>query len=143
MFPALWKTASDCFYPFWVHLHRGCVFADFDRDGRLDVAVTCLDGPIELWWNKSAPRQWLRLRLTGTRSNRSAIGAQVTLKMASRAQIRCVNSSVGYASSSDLTLHFGMGSEHRGRIEIRWPSATHQELGEVEANQRLEVKEPA
>lgn len=124
-------------------LHRGCVFADFDRDGRLDVAVTCLDGPVELWWNKSPARQWIQLRLTGTRSNRSAIGAHVTLKTATRTQIRCVNSSVGYASSSDLTVHFGLGSEHHASIEIHWPSGTIQKLGEVDANQRLEVKEPS
>jgi hypothetical protein len=85
----------------------------------------------------------LQLRLTGTRSNRSAIGAQVTLKTASRTQIRCVNNSVGYASSSDLTVHFGMGSELKGTIEVHWPSGTVQKLGAVDANQRLEVKEPA
>ncbi|MGA3082802.1 MAG: CRTAC1 family protein, partial [Terracidiphilus sp.] len=123
-------------------LHRGCVFADFDRDGRLDVAVTCLDGPIEMWWNQSPVQHWLQLRLTGTRSNRSAIGAQVTLKTANRTQIRCVNSSVGYASSSDLTLHFGLGSDRRGSIEIHWPSGAVQKLGDAEANQRLEVSEP-
>ncbi|MGA9063178.1 MAG: CRTAC1 family protein [Terracidiphilus sp.] len=126
-----------------VRLHRGCVFADFDRDGRLDVAVTCFDGPIEMWWNKSPKRHWLQVRLTGTRSNRSAIGTEVTLKTTNRTQIRCVNSSVGYASSSDLTLHFGMGNEGRGAIEVRWPSGALQRLGDVEANQRLEIKEPS
>ncbi|MGA3136690.1 MAG: CRTAC1 family protein [Terracidiphilus sp.] len=124
-------------------MHRGCVFADFDRDGRLDVAVTSMDAPIELWWNRSPMRHWLQLRLTGTRSNRSAIGAQVSLKTANRTQIRCVTNSVGYASSSDLTLHFGLGSELKGTIEIHWPSGTVQKLGDVAADQRLEVKEPA
>jgi len=122
--------------------HRGCVFADFDRDGRLDAAVTSIDGPIELWWNRSPVRHWLQLRLAGVRSNRSAIGAQVTCKTATHSQIRCVNSSVGYASSSDLTLHFGLGSESKVAIEIHWPSGTVQKLGEVAADQRLEVKEP-
>jgi len=124
-------------------MHRGCVFADFDRDGRIDVAVTSLDAPIEFWWNRSPMQNWLQLRLTGTRSNRSAIGAQVTLKSASRSQIRCVNSSVGYASSSDLTLHFGLGSERHAALEIRWPSGALQRLADVTANQRLEIKEPA
>ena len=54
-----------------------------------------------------------------------------------------MNSSVGYASSSDLTLHFGLGSDHRAAIEIHWPSGAVQKLGEVEANQRLEVEEPS
>jgi hypothetical protein len=122
--------------------HRGCVFADFDRDGRLDVAVSAIDGPIEMWWNRSPQQHWLQLRLTGTHSNRSAIGAQVICKTASHSQIRCVNSSVGYASSSDLTLHFGLGSERSGVIEIHWPSGKVQKLGEITCDQRLEVKEP-
>ncbi len=54
--------------------------------------------------------------------------------------MQCVK--VGYASSSDLTLHFGMGNEPRGAIEIQWPSGTLQKPGEVVANQRLEIKEP-
>ncbi len=123
-------------------LHRGCAFADFDRDGRMDAVVSSLDGPIELWWNRSPQRQWLQLKLRGTHNNRSAIGALVTLKTSGRTQVRCVNSSVGYASSSDLTLHFGMGAEKRGALEIQWPSGNAQKLGEVEAGQRLEIEEP-
>lgn len=122
-------------------LHRGAVFADFDRDGRLDAAVTALNGPTELWWNQSPVRHWLQLRLEGTRSNRSAIGAQVTCKTASRTQIRCVRSCVGYASSSDLTVHFGLGDDRKGAIEIRWPSGQVQKLGEIAADQRLKVRE--
>ena len=87
-------------------------------------------------------RHWLQLNLKGTQSNRSSIGAQVKLTTVAGAQVRCVNSSVGYASSSDLTLHFGMGIERRGAVEIRWPSGIVQKLGEVEADQRLEVVEP-
>jgi len=123
-------------------LHRGCVFADFDHDGRIDMAVTSMDGPIELWWNRSPQQHWLQLRLTGTRSNRSAIGAEVTCKTAVRTQMHCVTSSVGYASSSDLTVHFGLGSERKATVEIRWPSGAVQKLGEVTSDQKLEVTEP-
>jgi hypothetical protein len=127
-------------------LHRGVVFADFDRDGRIDAAVSALNAPIELWWNRSSRenpvRHWLQLRLMGKRSNRSAIGSQVHCEAGGRAQSRTVSSSVGYASSSDLTVHFGLGDAERAVIEIRWPSGTVQKLGEVKADQRLSIPEP-
>jgi hypothetical protein len=128
-------------------LHRGAVFADFDRDGRIDAAVTRLNAPIELWWNRSArespARHWLQLRLTGKRSNRSAIGAEVRCRAGGRGQVRTVSSSVGYASSSDLTVHFGLGDATRAVVEIRWPSGAMQTLGEVAADRRLNVTEPS
>ncbi len=128
-------------------LHRGAVFADFDRDGRIDVAVTALNAPIELWWNRTGPatppRHWLQLRLTGHASNRSAIGAELRCHAAGRTQLRTVTSSVGYASSSDLTVHFGLAEATRATIEIRWPSGKLQSLGEVAADQRITVTEPA
>jgi hypothetical protein len=128
-------------------LHRGAVFADFDRDGRIDVAVTALNAPIELWWNRSPQedpaRHWLQLRLSGRQSNRSAIGAEVRCKAGGRVQLRTVTSSVGYASSSDLAVHFGLGQATRASIEIRWPSGKVQSLGEVAGDQRLNVTEPA
>ena len=82
------------------------------------------------------------MRLKGKHSNRSAIGALVTCKSASGTQTRCVTNSVGYASSSDLTVHFGLGADRKANVEIRWPSGTMQKLGEVDADQRLEVEEP-
>jgi hypothetical protein len=128
-------------------LHRGAVFADFDRDGRIDIAVSAINAPIELWWNRSAQRHWLALRLTGKRSNRSAIGTVVRVKAGGpnqlHEQMRTVSSSVGYASSSDLTVHFGLGDESRATVEIQWPSGLVQKLGEVAADQRLSVVEAA
>lgn len=127
-------------------LHRGAVFADFDRDGRLDVAVTALNAPMELWWNRTPEtpaRHWLQMRLNGRKSNRSAIGAEVRLHAGGREQVRTVSSCVGYASSSDLTVHFGLGDATKATVEIRWPSARTQKLGEIAANQRMQVDEPA
>jgi hypothetical protein len=127
--------------------HRGVVFADFDRDGRMDAAVTALNSPIELWWNRS-PREnpathWLQLRLIGRQSNRSAVGAEVRCHAAGRMQMRTVSGSVGYASTSDLTVHFGLGEATRATVEIRWPSGLLQKLGDTAANQRITVTEPA
>lgn len=124
-------------------LHRGVVFADFDRDGRLDAAVTALNAPIELWWNRSPARHWLQLRLTGRRSNRSAVGADVRCTAGGRLQVQTVSGSMGYASTSDLTVHFGLGSATQATVEIRWPSGVVQSLGAVKADQRLQVSEPA
>lgn len=122
-------------------MHRGAVFADFDRDGRLDAAVTAIGERIELWWNRSPRKHWLQLRLKGRKSNRSAIGAQVTCRSARRTQSRCATNCVGYASSSDLTVHFGLGEDRKASVEIRWPSGLEQKLDEVAADQRLEVEE--
>jgi enediyne biosynthesis protein E4 len=124
-------------------LHRGVVFADFDRDGRIDLAVTALNKPLELWWNRTPPagRHWLQIHLAGRKSNASAIGAVVYCTAGSR-QSRTVRSSVGYASSSDLTVHFGLGSEQNPSVEIHWPSGIVQSLGHVQADQRLHISEP-
>ena len=125
-------------------LHRGAVFADFDRDGRLDVAVTALNAPMELWWNRSETlqRHWLQLRLAGGQSNRSAIGAEIRCRSGGREQVRTVSSSVGYASSSDLTVHFGLGEATRAAVEIRWPSGRIQKLVDVAGDERLNIVEP-
>lgn len=127
-------------------LHRGVVFADFDHDGRVDAAVTALNAPIELWWNRSPredpARHWLQLRLTGTKSNRSAIGAEVRCFAGGRMQVRTVSGSVGYASTSDLTVHFGLGAAARAKVEIRWPSGRVQTMVDVAADQKLMVTEP-
>lgn len=124
-------------------LHRGVVFADFDRDGRIDAAVSALNAPLELWWNRSPARHWLELRLTGRVSNRSAIGTEVRCTAGERLQVRTVSGSKGYASTSDLTVHFGLGDERRAEIEVRWPSGIVQRLGAVDGDQRLQITEPA
>ena len=126
-------------------LHRGVVFADFDRDGRLDAAVTALNAPIELWWNRTpevkGSHNWLQLHLVGRRSNRSAIGAEIRCHAGGRTQVRTVSVSVGYASTSDLTVHFGLGTAARANVEVFWPSGIVQAVGELDANQRLTITE--
>ncbi len=123
-------------------LHRGVAFADFDNDGRIDAAVTAINEPVELWMNRSPVQHWLQVKLAGTRSNRSAVGARVICRTSQRTQIRTVTSSVGYASSSDLRVHFGLGSDRSTSLEIHWPSGTVQKLAQVAADQRLDIEEP-
>jgi hypothetical protein len=123
-------------------LHRGCAFADFNNDGRLDVAVNALNGETELWRNLSPTKRWLQVKLTGTESNRSAIGARVECRTANRKQVAFVTSSVGYACSSDLRLHFGLGEAEAASLEIHWPSGNQQNLRDIRAGQCLYVTEP-
>jgi hypothetical protein len=124
-------------------LHRGCAFADFDNDGRLDVAVTALNGMAELWRNLSPMKRWLQLKLIGTRSNRSAIGARVECRSGKKSQVAYVSSSVGYSSSSDLRVHFGLEDQETVSIDILWPSGIRQKLKDIAAGQCLQVSELA
>jgi enediyne biosynthesis protein E4 len=125
--------------------HRGCAFGDFDEDGRTDVVVTALGKDAEIWMNQSEPaRHWLDIALEGTRSNRDGIGARIKVVTRSGAQYNHMTTSVGYASSSDGPVHFGLGDDaHADLVEIRWPSGVVQEIRNVAANQVKLVKEPA
>lgn len=124
-------------------LHRGAAFADFDGDGRVDVVVTRLNEPAVLYRNVSPDRNhWLRLRLTGTASNRDAIGATVRVVTATGSQWNHVTASVGYASSSELVVHFGLGRDAVAQtVEIQWPLGKKQTLTDVAANSYLTVTE--
>jgi enediyne biosynthesis protein E4 len=123
-------------------LHRGVAFADFDNDGRIDAAVTSLNQPIELWMNRSPMLHWLQLKLKGTQSNVSALGAKVICQTSRCTQVSFVANSVGYASASDLRVHFGLGEDSKASLEIHWPSGTVQELKDVPSDQRLHIEEP-
>jgi hypothetical protein len=120
--------------------HRGAAFADFNHDGKIDVVVTALGEPAELWENiTSTDNTWLILKLNGTKSNRDGMGAQIRIGD----QSNHMTSAVGYASSSHFGVHFGMGKlAEVPRIEIRWPSGTRQVLSRVPTNQVVVVTEP-
>jgi hypothetical protein len=124
--------------------HRGCAFGDLDNDGRVDVVVSVIGEPPEVLYNVTDSGHWLELRLKGTKSNRDGIGATVTLTGESGSvQYNHVTTAVGYASSSDKRVHFGLGTDRTARkIEIRWPSGTTQILTDVAADKTLEVTEP-
>lgn len=119
--------------------HRGCAFADLNRDGRIDVVTSSLGDRPEIWQNASpAGNTWLILKLRGTKSNRDGIGAVVHIGN----QTNSMTESVGYASSSYFGVHFGTGQRKElERIEIQWPSGIRQTLRNVKTNQVLEVRE--
>jgi len=125
-------------------VHRGAAFGDLDNDGRVDVVLTELDGPVRILRNVSpAPNHWLLIRTVGSKSNRDGIGTRIRLATDDGVQYNAVSTSVGYASSSDVRVHFGLGRRALVRgLELFWPSGTHQVLKNVKVDQVLTVREP-
>ena len=126
---------------------RGCAFGDFDNDGDLDVLIMNMNDPPQLLRNEHiAPNRtggnWLKLRLVGTHSNRSAVGARVRLWIGQRVLIQELSSQSGYYSHNDPRLHFGLGAVSLvDRVEIRWPKGNIQTLENVRSNQILTITE--
>jgi enediyne biosynthesis protein E4 len=130
------------FHQAWVA--RGMAIGDINNDGRTDAVVTTNDGPAHILRNETpTANHWLTLSLTGHRSNRDGIGAEIKLTTAHGSQFVTVTTSGGYLSASDKRAHFGLGSETvANAIDIRWPSGILQHLDNVKADQFLQVDEP-
>jgi hypothetical protein len=121
---------------------RGVAIFDYDQDGRPDVALRNYKQPAQLLHNVGTSGNWLELKLIGTRSNRDAIGAHVTVTSNGVRQLREVHAGSGYLSGSSLIQHFGLGPATTvDSIHIRWPSGAETDMSNIAANQLLSVRE--
>lgn len=124
---------------------RGAAYLDIENDGDLDLVLTTSNGPAKLLRNENGnANDMLRIKLVGTRSNRDAIGAKVTLKTGARRELQMVKSGSSYLSQSELPLTFGLGrppSTKTVSLDIVWPSGKKESLTEIQSNQFLTIEE--
>lgn len=124
---------------------RGMAIGDIDNDGRLDAIITTNDGLTHVLHNETpTDNHWLAVKLVGHKSNRDAIGAEVTIKTQHGSQFAMVTTASSYLSSSDKRLHFGLGADEViDSVEIRWPSGIVQKLQNVKGDRILQIDESA
>ena len=114
---------------------RGLALGDLDGDGRPEVVITNLDGPPSVLRNQGPRGHWLRITLEGTHSNRSAIGARVTVEAGDRVQLADLTSGNSYLSQHELALNFGLGAAKRvTRVTVRWPNGRIEHWRDVSAD---------
>ena len=124
------------------HSSRGCAFGDFDNDGDLDILIVNLNEPPSLLRNDvKGNHHWIKVKLIGVKSNRSAIGARVIVKYGGHVQAQEVLAQSSYLSVDDRRLHFGLGEIGVADLEIRWPSGQRQIFSKVAANQLVTINE--
>jgi hypothetical protein len=125
------------------HSSRGCAFGDFDNDGDIDIVIMNMNEPPSLLRNDlESTNRWLKLKLIGVKSNRSAIGASVIVTAGGRKRRQDVLSQSSFYSQNDLRLHFGLGqADQADTVEIRWPLGLREVYRNVKANQIVVLKE--
>lgn len=125
-----------------LHVSRGCAFGDFDNDGDLDILIMNQHEPPSLLRN-DAPKDnhWIKVRLEGTKSNRSAIGSRVLVRYGGKVQAQAVLSQASYMSVNDPRLHFGLGAETQAEIEVYWPSGAVEKYPAQPVNRLITIRE--
>ena len=122
---------------------RGLAFGDFDRDGDVDILLTTNNGPAYLFRNDvQSLNKSLRIYMTGTKSNRDAIGAVVRIFHAGVSQMRVLRSGSSYLSQSERALTFGVGkADQVDRITVEWPSGATQEFTKIATQSAYQITE--
>jgi hypothetical protein len=124
--------------------HRGSAVGDLNGDGRMDVVVSAIGAPGEIWINQSPNADhWLAFRLQGVKSNRNGIGARIKVVTKGGVQFNQMSTAAGYASSSLGPVHFGLGQEPSAEaVEIQWPSGATTSLRDVAGDRVVTLREP-
>jgi enediyne biosynthesis protein E4 len=124
------------------HGSRGCAFGDFDNDGDLDILIMNRNEPPSLLRNDApAGHHWLKIRLEGVQSNRSAIGSRVLVRYSGKVQAQCVVSQCSFLSANDPRLHFGLGAATVADVEVHWPTGKMESYPKLAANQLVTIRE--
>lgn len=123
--------------------HRGAAFGDLNNDGKIDAVVTVLNGPPEIWMNRTSNQNhWIILKLVGVKSNRDGLGTKIKLTSSLGTQYNHATTAGSYNSSNDKRVHFGLDTAPVvDTIELTWPSGIKQVLKNVKADQILTVTE--
>ncbi len=124
------------------HASRGAAFGDFDNDGDIDVLIVNMNEPPSLLRNDvTGTGHWLKVKLLGTKSNRTAIGGRVTVHYGGKLQAQEVLSQSSFYSANDLRLHFGLGAAASADIEVRWPTGQKELFKAVPADRLITIQE--
>jgi hypothetical protein len=125
-----------------LHSSRGCAFGDFDNDGDIDILIVNMNEPPSLLRNDlKGQDHWIKVKLIGTKSNRSAIGARVIVHYGEKRQAQSITSQSSYYSANDPRLHFGLGKVTTVDIDVFWPNGSSEHFKNVAANVLVTIVE--
>jgi len=124
------------------HCSRGCAFGDFDNDGDIDMLIVNQNENPSLLRNDLRGKQnWIKVKLEGVKSNRSAIGARVLAHYGGKTQAQGVLSQSSYYSCNDSRLHFGLGKNTVVSVDVYWPSGLVESFKHIPINRLVTLRE--
>ena len=129
-----------------VHSSRGCAFGDFDNDGDVDIVIVNMNEPPSLLRNDlrrtaQRPGHWLKVKLIGSKCNRSAIGSRVSVFYGGKQQAQEITAQSSYYSVNDSRLHFGLGETQSAKVTVRWIGGSSQDFENVAADRLIVIHE--